>query len=189
MSTNKYEDNTDRNLSILDSVDEAGSMNCGGSGKWWTSGARLKPFWPVPLISSIPPEIEKRSQLEKTRDRVERIVRHDLKNPLNGVLGGAQLLMMDELTDEQKSVVAMMNEAGRQMLRMLDNSFDYLRMEDGSYQPKFRQFSVLDTLKMVETEVSEYAEESGTKCNRGVPGRGDGESEGRSLYRRRGFAE
>ncbi|MFW5714840.1 MAG: PAS domain S-box protein [bacterium] len=123
-------------------------------------------------IRELEQEIEKRSQLEQSRDRVERIVRHDLKNPLNGVLGGTQLLMMDELTEEQKSVVTMMNEAGRQMLRMLDNSFDYLRMEDGTYQPKFRQFSVLDTLKMVETEVSEYAAQSGVllrfSCN-GVP--------------------
>ncbi len=112
-------------------------------------------------INELEQEIKKRTHLEKTRDRVERIMRHDLKNPLNGVLGGAQLLMMDELNEEQKSIVAMINDAGRQMLSMLDNSFDYLRMEDGTYEPQFEQLSVLDMLKMVETEVSEYAAQSG----------------------------
>ncbi len=120
-------------------------------------------------VKELEQEIEKRTQLERTRDRVERIVRHDLKNPLNGILGGAQLLMMDELSDEQRSLVSMVNEAGRQMLRMLDNSFDYLRIEDGTYQPHFADFSVIETLKMVRTEVSEYAQQSGVSlrflCN------------------------
>ena len=38
-------------------------------------------------LNTLRREIEERTRLEETRTRVEQLVRHDLKNPLTGIIG------------------------------------------------------------------------------------------------------
>jgi PAS domain S-box-containing protein len=95
-------------------------------------------------VQALQREIEERSRLEKTRDRVERMVRHDLKNPLSTILGASQLLSSGEyVPDTDDEIVAMIADQGKRLLAMLDGMFDYLKMEEGSYvsQPEAFELS------------------------------------------------
>ncbi|MFP4067347.1 MAG: two-component system sensor histidine kinase NtrB [Spirochaetaceae bacterium] len=110
-------------------------------------------------------DISERKKMEKNKERVERIVRHDLKNPLSGILGGVQLLMQ-ETTDEQQQVyLTLIQDAGMQMLHMLENSFSYLQMEDGTYQAQFETFSIGELIRVVRTEVDAYAAQYGVELD------------------------
>lgn len=69
------------------------------------------------------------------REEVEQIMRHDLKAPLNLVIGGPQLLldMGDNLTREQRKCLKTIERSGHRMLEMINLSLDLFRIEQGMY--------------------------------------------------------
>jgi PAS domain S-box-containing protein len=56
---------------------------------------------------------------------------HDLRTPLNAVLGFAQLLDMDTLTTDQRESVVQILEAGRHLLDLMNEVLDISRIESG----------------------------------------------------------
>jgi signal transduction histidine kinase len=100
-------------------------------------------------------DVTERKKLERLREDVERITRHDLKNPLNAVINMPGLLLGDaNLNDEQREMLAMVREAGRKMLNMINMSLDMLRMEGGTYD--FRPEPV-DLARVAHTVLEESA--------------------------------
>lgn len=73
----------------------------------------------------------------KIREVVEHISRHDLKTPLNSILGFSQLLLADEnLDDETMDCLKYIETAGYQILNMINRTLDLYKMEQGTYQLK-----------------------------------------------------
>jgi len=71
----------------------------------------------------------------RLRDDIERITRHDLKTPLNALMGYPQLLLLDDnLTEEQRGYLEAMMSASNEMLNMINNSLNLFKMEIGCYQ-------------------------------------------------------
>lgn len=69
------------------------------------------------------------------REDVERITRHDLKSPLDAVVGFPQLMLDDDnLTDDQISALKSIKDAGYRMLNMINRSLDLFKMERGLYK-------------------------------------------------------
>lgn len=84
-------------------------------------------------VSQLNEQIEERKRVESVKQQVERIIRHDLRNPLNGILGAAQLLERYELPDDQQQLVQIILESGYKLNEMLSTSVDIVRMEEGQY--------------------------------------------------------
>ncbi|MFO7717314.1 MAG: PAS domain-containing sensor histidine kinase [Thermodesulfobacteriota bacterium] len=80
-------------------------------------------------------DITAQKRMEEQRKQVEQIVRHDLKSPINGIYGMAQLLEMPEETDPQERAEYIQNIKGavNKMLHMINNSMDLQRMAEGTY--------------------------------------------------------
>lgn len=57
---------------------------------------------------------------------------HDLRTPLNAVLGFAQLLDMDNLSADQRESVSQILEAGRHLLDLMNEVLDISRVESGN---------------------------------------------------------
>lgn len=71
----------------------------------------------------------------RLREDVERISRHDLKTPLNSILGVTFLLREDPRLDaEQRELVGVLQRAGFRMLEMVNLSLGLFRMETGTYE-------------------------------------------------------
>jgi len=65
---------------------------------------------------------------------VDRIMRHDLKTPLNAIIGFPALIEMDgNLTEDQLELTRAITRAAKKMLRMIDLSLDFFKMETGQY--------------------------------------------------------
>jgi PAS domain S-box-containing protein len=80
-------------------------------------------------------DITERKRYEKLREDVERIVRHDLKSPLLGIVGFAKLLMEDAvLPKKEQEWARLIYESGMQMNHLLTNSQAMLRIHEGSYR-------------------------------------------------------
>ncbi len=84
------------------------------------------------------------------REDVEHITRHDLKNPLNGIICATSLLMDDDdLKEEQEELTKIIEEAGYQMLDMINNSLNLYKMEIGSYQYHPLQVDILHLIRKI----------------------------------------
>ncbi|MBF0452315.1 MAG: MEKHLA domain-containing protein, partial [Candidatus Magnetomorum sp.] len=87
-------------------------------------------------IWSIARDITERKRAERLREDVERIVRHDLKTPLNGIIGYASLFKnYDHLTKELcikgSSII---EKSAHNILHMIEHSLDIFKMEEGVYE-------------------------------------------------------
>lgn len=86
------------------------------------------------LIQVIIQDVTLERKLEQHKEDVDRIMRHDLKTPLNGIINLPHLIASeDNVTEEQKEILSMIEEAGRTMLTMIDTSLDMFKMETGKY--------------------------------------------------------
>jgi PAS domain S-box-containing protein len=71
---------------------------------------------------------------------------HDLRTPLNAVLGFAQLLDMDNLTPDQKESVVQILQAGRHLLGLMNEILDISRIEAGNLSLSPEPVSAFDTI-------------------------------------------
>jgi len=101
-------------------------------------------------------DISEQKRAEKLRRDVERMVRHNLKSPLNGVIGMAQLLEMEEnLSPEQQEYVSYIHHSGQKLVKMIDSSMDIFHMEEGTYQIKVEEFNLVQLLSDLDRELGQ----------------------------------
>lgn len=80
-------------------------------------------------------DITSRIDLENMRLDVERIMRHDLKAPLNGIINLPVLIAAEGgINTGQHEMLDMIREAGGRMLDQIELSLDLYRMESGTYE-------------------------------------------------------
>lgn len=92
-----------------------------------------KPFNPALVKARVKNHIELR-KAARLREDVERMMHHDLKNPLTAVLSLPMLLAMsDNLEPEEKGMLKRIEEAGQAMLVMINSSLDLFKIERGTY--------------------------------------------------------
>lgn len=96
-------------------------------------------------------------EMAQLREDVERITRHDLKTPLNSVIGYSSILLLDPLEEDQRDMVNNIKQSGYQMLEMINRSLDLYKMETGTYQYNPIEVNVLAILAKLETETSSLA--------------------------------
>ncbi|MCP4701114.1 MAG: response regulator [Gammaproteobacteria bacterium] len=123
---------------------------------------------------------KKNAALEDTmalRENVERITRHDLKTPLNGIITLPEMLM-EELEDpSQREILELIEASGYQMLDMINNSLDLYKMETGSYQYQPASVNILQTAHKIAADTKNLAWKNRLRMDILVRGRPAGERE------------
>jgi PAS domain S-box-containing protein len=79
-------------------------------------------------------DISERKRLERLRRDTERIVRHDLKAPLNTIMGYARMLLRGGTGVDPRKPAEAIQQQGERMLHMIDHSLDLFRIEEGRYE-------------------------------------------------------
>ena len=75
-------------------------------------------------------------EIEQMREDVDRIMRHDLKGPLSGIIGIPEALLEDEnLNSEQRELLSYIHDSGTKMLRMINESLVLYKIEIGTFDP------------------------------------------------------
>ncbi|MFP4213993.1 MAG: MASE3 domain-containing protein [Desulfohalobiaceae bacterium] len=98
-------------------------------------------------------DITDQKNLERIKVDVERIMRHDLKSPLNGIIGLPQAMLQEEnLTDEQRELLGYIEQTGWKMLNMVNLSLDMFKMEMGSYAYQPQEVDLLAVLRQLITD-------------------------------------
>ncbi len=98
----------------------------------------------------------------RLREDVERMSRHDLKTPLNSILGATRLLRDDPvLTSDQRELVGVLQRAGLRMLEMVNLSLGLYRMETGTYHFQPQPVDLREVATRVLVDLEAYADDNG----------------------------
>jgi CheY-like chemotaxis protein len=108
-------------------------------------------------------ELEEQNQqlieAAQLREDVERITRHDLKNPLQMIVGAPAVIRLDDnLTEQQLSMLDGITDAGYRMLEMINRSLDLYKMERGVYQLKPTAVDITQVIHRIFGETKRLAE-------------------------------
>ena len=86
------------------------------------------------LIQSSIHDVTELRRLEQIKEDVERIIRHDLKTPLGGIINIITLMREDNLTNEQREILCLVAISGRKMLSQINSSLELHKIEGGTYK-------------------------------------------------------
>jgi PAS domain S-box-containing protein len=107
----------------------------------------------VQWIDSFIIDVNERKKLEKLKEEVDHITRHDLKGPLTGIINIPALIRMENnLTKTQEKHLENIKLAGFRMIEMINTSLNLYKMETGQYQ--FSPFD-LDFKTLIQRVISE----------------------------------
>jgi signal transduction histidine kinase len=79
-------------------------------------------------------------QASRAKSRFLTMMSHELRNPLNGVLGPLALLGQSDLGPRHRRMVEQAKHAGQSMLQMLSGLLDYGEMQDGRFRLRAEPF-------------------------------------------------
>jgi len=103
-------------------------------------------------------DVTEQKRIERLRDDVQRMMRHDLKSPLIGIIGLTGLLLKGKkLTDKQDSAARMIQELGERMLEFIDRTRDLFQMEQGSYTLKSQEVNIFSVIKRIKKTLKPLA--------------------------------
>jgi PAS domain S-box-containing protein len=107
-------------------------------------------------------DVTRELEVERFKQDVERLLRHDLKSPLHGIIGLPQVLLeQPDLPDELKECLTMILDAGRRMLDMINLSLALQRVEHGMPDLEREEFDLLEVLRRTLAEQTPLARGKG----------------------------
>ncbi|MCP5501396.1 MAG: hybrid sensor histidine kinase/response regulator [Leptospiraceae bacterium] len=99
-----------------------------------------KPFNTTELLQRVKTHLSLKHAMEELKEKislmedVERITRHDLKNPLNAIINFPDMVrLFGTVNEKQEKFLHNIKLAGLQMLNMINRSLDMVKMERGTY--------------------------------------------------------
>jgi signal transduction histidine kinase len=96
----------------------------------------------------------------RLREDVERITRHDLKNPLSLIIGFPQVLIetAENLSEKQVKYLKRIEEAGYRMLNMINLSLNLFKMERGIYELQPNPVNLVQVIRKITVELHALAQ-------------------------------
>lgn len=72
---------------------------------------------------------------------------HEIRTPLNGIIGFAEMLSSQETDSRKANILNMIEDSGYQLLSIINDIFDYSRIESGNISIKNEKFKVDQLIK------------------------------------------
>ncbi len=85
----------------------------------------------------------------RAKSRFLSMMSHELRNPLNGILGPLALLGQSELAGRQQRLVVQAQQSGQSMVQMLSGLLDYGEVQDGRFRLKSEPFGLAALAELV----------------------------------------
>jgi two-component system, sensor histidine kinase and response regulator len=118
------------------------------------------------------------AELEKARGEIESVsnakseslavIAHELRTPMSGVIGMADLLLSTELDGEQLEYVETIQSSARSLLRLLNDLVEYSKLDAGKFENEPAQFPLRMTLHTIVHPLTYMASQKGLRLGYSV---------------------
>jgi len=88
---------------------------------------------------------------------------HEIRTPINAIIGFSKILADEELTDEQRESVNVIEESGQSLLRLIDDILDLSKIEANQLDIENTRCSLGQLLNSIESLMGPKATEKGLK--------------------------
>jgi len=123
----------------------------------------------VKFYIAVKDDITQKRAFERMKEDVERIMRHDLKTPLNAIIGFPNVLIKaDNLTERQRDYCRLIASSGLRMLNMIDLYLSMIKMESGKYEFAPAPLDISAIIDTIHAELKEQADTKGVSLERKV---------------------
>lgn len=103
-------------------------------------------------------DISEQVRLEQLKKDVDRIVSHDLKSPIIGMINSCTVLLMEnDIQGENREILELIQQQGNKVLRMISMSLSVYKMEAGTYEYVPESVDFVGVINRVIKEQAEVA--------------------------------
>lgn len=106
---------------------------------------------PRPFRGGVEPPVEDLADSRETRTELLANMTHELRTPMNSILGFSELLLTGPPvdSDEGRVFVKLVHEAGQRLMRLIDDLLDLARIEAGHLVLQKRDFCLREMLETI----------------------------------------
>lgn len=116
-------------------------------------------------------DISEQKRLEQLKEDVDRIVSHDLKSPVVGVINASSVALMDEsIQGEAREMIEAIHRQGNKILRMVGLSLAIYKMEAGVYEYEAEPQDLIAEVRDVLADVTDSSRIRGVTIETAVDG-------------------
>lgn len=90
---------------------------------------------------------------------------HEMRTPLNGILGMVQLLEATSLKGESKNYVDEIKHSAENLLAIVNDILEFNFLKSSGFKPNNRRFNIRKTLKQIFKTIKDRADEKGLNLN------------------------
>lgn len=90
---------------------------------------------------------------------------HDIRTPMNGIIGMTDLCLGTELTDEQKEYLGMVKSSADSLLSLLNDILDFSKMEGGKLELEQIDFNLTHTIEETVKNLAFLAHKKGLELS------------------------
>jgi PAS domain S-box-containing protein len=101
------------------------------------------------VINELVEAREKALEAVRIKSRFFTTMSHDIRTPMNGVLGMTDLLLKTPLTREQKDFVETLKTSGQNLLSLINDLLDFSKLEAGEMSLNYQVFDLQECLENV----------------------------------------
>ncbi|MCF6434487.1 ATP-binding protein [Pseudoalteromonas sp. MMG022] len=101
----------------------------------------------------------KAEELSKVKSAFISNISHEMRTPLNGILGTLELVRREPLSQQQGSYLDMMSTSAKTLMRLINDVLDLSKIEAGKLEMNARPFNPLEILEHVTSSVSVRAQQ------------------------------
>jgi two-component system sensor histidine kinase RpfC len=100
------------------------------------------PLYILKLRGQLNDALEKAQAASKAKSDFLSNMSHEMRTPLNGVIGASDLLITTRLDDEQKDLVSTLKKSAQLLLKLIDNILDLSKIESGKLTSEKEDFDL-----------------------------------------------
>ena len=95
-------------------------------------------------------------EFERYKTDMERVIRHDLKTPLNSVIGFPTLMLEDKnLSEDFRESLTIIRNAGTSMRQLIDASRYLYKIEEGLFEPDPEKTDIIAVLHQIDSDLTD----------------------------------
>lgn len=106
-------------------------------------------------------DISESKHLEQLKEDIERMMHHDIKNPLGNIMMLQSLLKQSpNINKDELKYIDYIGESGKQIQKLIEMPIDLFKMETGTYEFQPVRFDIIDLLKNASADQSYITQEA-----------------------------